>query len=131
MSQRRDLGVDANSSEETDPAEAQVMADPDSSPFDKPILETIRMSYNWVQIQSSPPRQRRNEVREICRRYGGRLIENQIFYDARNQAYALVQVPADQRQALLAAIGATEWLGLVDADEKDSGAPPPASGRPN
>jgi hypothetical protein len=87
------------------------------------------MPYNWVKIHSSPPRQRRDEVRTKAGQKGGRLCEGQIFYDAAGQAYALVQVPDDaaQRQDLLATLGASSALGLVDADEQADGKQPPPS----
>jgi hypothetical protein len=86
------------------------------------------MPYRWVKITSSPPKQRRDEVKDKASGKGGRLCENQIFYDAGGQAFALVQVPADpaKEHDILAAIGATESFGLVDADEKADGVQPPA-----
>jgi hypothetical protein len=87
------------------------------------------MPYNWVRIRSSPPRERRDEVKEICRRNGGRLCENQIYYDENDQAHALVELPAEdaKRQALLQELGATAFIGLVHADEKAGGMRPPPS----
>ena len=91
-----------------------------------------RMPFHWVRISSSPPKKRRNEVAEICRRHNAKLCENQIFYDDDN-VHALIQTPDDpaQVQALLAdpELGALEWLGKVDADEKEAGKRPPHSGR--
>jgi hypothetical protein len=89
------------------------------------------MPYHWLVILSSPPRERRDEVREICRRHGGRLCENQIYYDEAGQAHALVQLPADagRQQALLTELGATGWTGLVDADEQEEDVRPPHSRR--
>jgi len=88
------------------------------------------MPYNWMKIHSSPAKQRRDEVKDKSKNKGGRLCEGQIFFDADGQAYALVQVPDDpqERQQLIADLGATSVLGLVDADEQDGGvAPPPSS----
>jgi hypothetical protein len=87
--------------------------------------------FHWLAITSSPPQQRRDEVREICQRHGGRLCENQIYYDEQGVAHALVEVPADdgKQRDLLDALGAQEWLGLVHADEKHDGKRPPKSGR--
>jgi hypothetical protein len=88
------------------------------------------MPFHWVRIRSSPPRERRDEVREICRRHGGRLCENEIYYDEQGQAHALVELPADGKQVdgLLADLGAQDWLGLVHAEEQASGRKPPKSG---
>jgi hypothetical protein len=86
--------------------------------------------FHWVRFKSSPPKQRRNEVRQICQRHGGRLCENEIFYgDADDVAHALIQVPDDpaKQQALLNELGATEALGQVNADEKEAGKRPPQS----
>ena len=89
------------------------------------------MPFHWIAIRSSPPQQRRDEVEKICRRHDGRLCENQIFYDERGVAHALVKVPDDEgkQRDLLDELGAQEWLGLVDADEKHNGKRPPRSGR--
>jgi hypothetical protein len=91
------------------------------------------MPYHWLVIPSSPPRQRRDEVRAICARHGGRLCENQIYYDETSQAHALVELPedAEQQEALLAELRATSWAGLVDADEQQGGVRPPRSHRPD
>jgi hypothetical protein len=91
------------------------------------------MPYHWVRVPSSPPQQRRDDVAGICLSHGGRLVEGQIFYDAKgkNKAWALVETPADeaQRDALLQALHAIKWTGLVDADEEADGkAPPPSRG---
>jgi hypothetical protein len=70
-------------------------------------------------------------VREICARHGGRLSENQIFYDGGgDHAYALIELPADanQQQALYADLRAHQWLGLVHADDHAGGTQPPPSG---
>jgi hypothetical protein len=87
--------------------------------------------FHWVRIGSSPPRERRDQVRDICRRHGGRLCENQIFYDGQGQAHALVELPADEKQydALLTELDAHDWLGLVHADEQATGTKPPGSGK--
>ena len=81
------------------------------------------MPYNWMKIRSSPPKQRRDEVKGKAQGKGGRLCEGQIFYDANGQAYALVQMPKDQakKQELIADLGGTDVLELVDADEKEDG----------
>ncbi len=88
------------------------------------------MPYHWVSIRSSPPRERRDEVAQICRRHDGRLCEGQIFYDEQGGAHALVESPDNvaAQQALLAELRATSWVGLVHADEKADGAHPPHSG---
>lgn len=85
------------------------------------------MPYHWTTITSSPPLERRVQVAAICRRHGGHLCENQIFYDDNGGTYALVQLPADEtrQRALLDELGATSELGLVDADEKENGDLPP------
>jgi hypothetical protein len=85
----------------------------------------------WTKMHSSPPNERRNQVREICRQHGGRLCDNEIFYsDEEGVAFALIEVPADadQRQHLLDDLGAEEWHGLVNVDEKTRGDKPPPSG---
>ena len=85
------------------------------------------MPYHWLKIPSSPPKQRRDDVKNKASGKGGNLVGAQIFYDASGQAYALIKDPgnAGKLQELLAELGATESLGLVDADEKDAGAQPP------
>ena len=89
------------------------------------------MPFHWVAIPSSPPRERRDDVREICRRHGGRLCENQVYYDEQGAAHALVELPGDEgkQHDLLDELNAEEWLGLVHADEKHDGKRPPKSGR--
>lgn len=69
-------------------------------------------------------------MREICRRHGGRLCEEQIFYGDGEDAHALVELPAeaDKQRALLDDLRAHEWIGLVHADESAAGARPPQSG---
>ena len=85
------------------------------------------MPYHWLKIPSSPPKQRRDDVKDKTSGKGGNLVGAQIFYDANGQAYALIKDPGNsgKLQELLADLGATESLGLVDADEKDSGVQPP------
>jgi hypothetical protein len=87
------------------------------------------MPYHWVRIPSSPPRERRNDVWDICFRHGGRLCENQIFYDDEDVAHALVQLPddPDAQLALLEELGADSFIGLVAADEKENDLSPPPS----
>jgi hypothetical protein len=87
------------------------------------------MPYNWMRIPSSPPAKRRDQVRKICEDYGGRLVEDQTFYDETGQAYALVYLPDDDGQVdgLVGEIGATSWKGLVHADEMAGGRKPPQS----
>jgi hypothetical protein len=80
------------------------------------------MPYNWVRVPSSPPRERRDDIREICRRHGARLCENQTYYDELDQAHALIEVrDLEAFQGLLDELGATESTSLVDADEKADG----------
>jgi hypothetical protein len=83
------------------------------------------MPYRWVKISSSPPKQRRDEVKNKVNGKGGGLVGNQIFYDD-GQAFALIKLPGDPAKAaeLLADLGATVQLSLVDADEKDAGVQP-------
>ena len=78
------------------------------------------MPYSWVKVQTSPPRQRRDEVADICRRHGGRLCERQIFYGEDGLAYALIEWPnrEEAAQALLEELEATDRVSLFDADEK-------------
>jgi hypothetical protein len=86
--------------------------------------------FHWVKILSSPPKERRETVRDICFRHGARLCEGQTYYDAQGAAYSLVEVPAEEpeQRALLDELQATQWLGLVDADEHASETKPPFSG---
>jgi hypothetical protein len=86
------------------------------------------MPYNWVRVPSSPPRGRRDDIREICRRHGARLCENQTYYDEDGQAHALIEVrDPEALQGLLEELEATESTALVDADEQDEGVFPPSS----
>ncbi|HWQ01917.1 MAG TPA: hypothetical protein VN449_07350 [Gaiellaceae bacterium] len=86
------------------------------------------MPYHWLKIPSSPPKQRRDDVKDKANGKGGSLVGAQIFYDATGQAYALIKDPGNPGKLaeLLADLGVTDQLGLVDADEKDAGAQPPA-----
>lgn len=85
--------------------------------------------YHWARIASSPPTQRRNEVAEICRRHNAKLIHNQSFYDKDGNLFVLIDGPDNEaeQQALRDELAAFEWLGLVDADEKEAGKHPPPS----
>lgn len=78
------------------------------------------MPYSWLKIPSSPPRERRDEVADLCRRHGARLCERQTFYADDGSTFALVEWPnrEEASQALLDELGATEHTGLVDADEQ-------------
>lgn len=82
------------------------------------------MPYSWVKVRTSPPRERRDEIADICRQHGGRLCERQLFYNEEGSAYALVEWPhrEEAAQALLEEIGASDHVALVDADERASGA---------
>jgi hypothetical protein len=93
--------------------------------------EDADVGYVWTRMHSSPPVQRRDEVREICRRHGGHLAENQIFYDGGGDyAYALIELPADadKQKALIDDLRAHQWTGLVHADDHEAGTQPPQSG---
>jgi len=84
--------------------------------------------FHWVRMPSSPPTQRRNDVRQICQRHGAKLANNEIYYENDdNVAFALIEVPDDpaQQQALLSELGATEAVGKVSSDEKAAGKHPP------
>ncbi len=85
----------------------------------------------WTRLRSSPPKRRRNEVAEACRTHGAQLIGNQIHYKADDRTcWALIRVPEGRDpDALFRELGALEWEGLVDADEKEAGKRPPPSGR--
>ncbi len=87
------------------------------------------MPFHWARIPSSPPKQRRNEVAQICRRHDARLCENEIFYDEQGVVHALIEVPDDptKQQALLDELGADNAVGKVGADEQESGKRPPKS----
>jgi hypothetical protein len=86
------------------------------------------MPYHWVRIGSSPPRKRREQVHDICRAYGARLCERQIYYDAaQGQAYALIDVRDGKDISGLISKLQEELLdedrqsmALVDADEQDA-----------
>jgi hypothetical protein len=90
--------------------------------FGRRAFTIAAMPYNWMKIHSSPPKQRRDEVKGKSQSKGGRLCEGQIFYDENGQAYALVEMPSDpaKHQELIAELGGTEVLRLLDADEKDA-----------
>lgn len=87
------------------------------------------MPYHWAKISNSPPKQRRNEVAEICRRHGARLIHNQTFHDAEGNVFVLIDGPDDEAKwaALVNELQPFVWTGLVDADEKEAGKKPPHS----
>jgi hypothetical protein len=90
------------------------------------------MPYHWAKFPSSPPLERRAEVARICRRHGGSLVGRQTYYGADgSSAYALIKLPDDAaaRKALLTELGAVEWIGLRDADEKQARIRAPRSGR--
>jgi hypothetical protein len=95
------------------------------SPFQSNAVST------WLKIPSIPPKQRRDDVKNKTSGKGGNLIGALIFYerpDATGQAYALIQDPGNpaKRAELAGRSGRHRPLGLVDADEKDAGAQPPA-----
>jgi len=84
--------------------------------------------FHWVRMPSSPPKQRRNEVRQICQSHGAQLVNNEIYYgDDDDTAFALIEVPEDptRQQALLNELRAIEADGKVNADEKEAGKRPP------
>ena len=83
------------------------------------------MPFHWVKIPSSPPIERREEVKKICEEHDARLAFDQIFYDPEGSAYALVQGPNDSCQAgkLFRELHAIKVLLLVDADEKEDTSP--------
>ena len=89
------------------------------------------MPFHWVKIVSSPPVKRRDDVKKICHDHGADLVAGQIYYDdAEGTAFALVEGPDGEKeqQALLDALDALQWVGLVDADEKAAGKKPPPPG---
>jgi hypothetical protein len=89
--------------------------------------EDPRVPYHWAKITNSPPKQRRNEVADICRQHDAKLIENETYYDDAGNVFALIKGPDDEagQQALRDALQPLEWVGLVDADEKEAGKNPP------
>ena len=89
------------------------------------------MPFHWVRISSSPPQERRDEVKRTCKEYGARLVGEEIYWDESGQAYALIDwrrdITDDELEELLGKVGGTSWKGLVHADEKVGGATPPKS----
>jgi hypothetical protein len=89
------------------------------------------MPFHWVRIRSSPPQERRDQVKQTCEEYGARLVGDEVYWDQDGQAYALVEwrndVSDDEFEELLGKVGGTSWKGLVHADEKVDGASPPRS----
>jgi hypothetical protein len=85
--------------------------------------------YHWARIGNSPPKQRRNEVAEICRHHDAELIKNQTYYDEADNVFVLIKGPDDEakQQALRDELQPFEWIGLVDTDEKEAGKRPPRS----
>jgi hypothetical protein len=85
------------------------------------------MPYNWVKVGSSSARQRRDEIREACRKDDvARLCENQIYYDKAGEPgyYALIEVrKADAFERLVQSLKWTVVHELEDADEKDGPLP--------
>jgi hypothetical protein len=89
------------------------------------------MPFHWVRISSSPPQERRDEVKRTCEEYDAQLVGEQIYWDQSGQAYALIEwrkeISDDDFDALLGKLGGTSWKGLVHADEKAGGTRPPKS----
>jgi hypothetical protein len=82
----------------------------------------LEMPFHWVKITSSPPVERRDEVKAICEAHNARLAFDQIFYDPEGSAYALVRGPDDdscEAGKLFAELNAIKVVFLVDADEKE------------
>jgi hypothetical protein len=79
------------------------------------------MPYHWAKIPSSPPIDRRDEVKAICEAHNARLAFDQIFYDPDGSAYVLVRGPDDSCEAgkLFEELNAIKVHLLVDADEKE------------
>jgi hypothetical protein len=89
------------------------------------------MPFHWVRIHSSPPQERRDEVKRTCQEYDARLVGEQIYWDQSGQAYALIEwrseISDKDLDAFLGKLGGTSWKGLVHADEKIGGTKPPKS----
>jgi hypothetical protein len=93
--------------------------------------DDLLVPFHWVKIVSSPPVKRRNDVKKLCNDHGADLVGGQIYYDdEEGSAFALVKGPdgEQEQKALLDALQSLQWIGLVDADEKEAGKKPPKSG---
>ncbi len=78
-------------------------------------------------MPSSPPGIRRDQVATACTDNSAELCDNRIYYrQAGNVCWALIKVPDDyDPAALMQALNATHWIGLVDNDEKAVPKQPP------
>lgn len=78
----------------------------------------------WVKLTTSPPLRRREEVRGIVKRWGGRLVEEELYLDVTpGSGYVLVEPPAedDRLRAMLAELRAVRAVRLETADEAQRG----------
>jgi hypothetical protein len=85
----------------------------------------------WVRIDLSPPTQRRDDVREIVKRWGGKLREDQLYIQIGRPGtgYVLIKGPDDPAayNRMLDELGGPA-LQLLDVDEAQASfdlTPPP------
>jgi hypothetical protein len=78
----------------------------------------------WIKIASSPPLDRRNQVRAIVARYtGAQLVGNTIFYEkgVTTSAWALVKEPTDQSKTteMLSRLQTQDGRPLTEAAQQE------------
>lgn len=77
----------------------------------------------WVTVGMSPPKQRRDEIREKLTAYNAELREDQLYQPAHRGdiGFVLIKVPDRTTNVpkMLRAIGAIDYDELVDVDEAE------------
>ena len=81
------------------------------------------MPYFWLRMPNQEPTSRTGEIRRIVEAAGGRLIEDEAFYDENAPfVYALTDGPDDfeRATAMRAALRAHEMRVLLTTDQAQS-----------
>jgi hypothetical protein len=80
------------------------------------VRNDLPVPYFWLAMPNQDPRLRADEISDIVKKAGGRLVEDQAFFDqGRPVAYALTEGPDDfaRAKAMASALRATEMRVLL------------------
>ena len=79
------------------------------------------MPYYWLSMSNARPAEKRRQVRDAVTRGGGRLVNDEVYFDVtKSHAYALFEIDNPQHaRAIARALDALDGLFLLDTEEAE------------